>query len=474
MKILPFRGAARIAFMELRANLRSPRLLALAVLFALAVVGVSYGASQPQRDPFANQMAIYAHPGIRNESGVEHYLVVAFLADQYGVPRTSESVLLNEITYGVGPEPAIRIIGQAATNASGFVSFDIGTTEPSVNLSYEARAGTQTSQVTFSAVLRNQTFTMFLERSGFSTPFGSEFVAVLHILDVDGSPASSASIYLNDSLVDHPDGNGFLRFVIPPGSHVLRVSYRGQEVSNPVYVPPQQGPTFESGADAVLAGMAFTFLPLLLPIVAIAVSFDAIARERAQGSLELLLTKRVSREGIAAGKFAGALASVAIPVIAVLVAGMAIVTGVSGQAPTPVFAATTLLAGLFLVSVYILFMLILSTLAKSVATAMVFGVAIWLVFALLFASLTFVALVTFGAHPTDRGFYELLSVLLLADPNALYQMLVAASLPAAGAATGTVMPVGILAPGVLIAAALAWLIGLLLVSVFLFVHRVEP
>lgn len=474
MRDLPLLGAGRVALMELRAHLRSPRLIAIVVLLALVIVGVSYGASEPQKDTFANQVAIYAHPAIRNETGTEHYLVVVFLADQYGVPRTSESVSLNEITFGGGALPETKTIGQATSNSAGFASFDIGAGQPASNRSYEAVVGTQTSQVTFPAGLRNQTFTQLILSSGFSNPFGSEFVAALHVLDLDGTPATSAGVFLDGTAVGQPDSNGFLRVAIPPGDHAIRISYRGQEVSNSVYAPPQQNPTISNGADAVLAGMAFTFLPLLLPIMAIAVSFDAIARERAQGSLELLLTKRISRPGIIAGKFAGALISVAIPMIAVLLVGMAVVTAVSGEAPTPGFAVTTLLAGLFLVSVYTLLMLVLSSLAKSVATAMVFGVAVWLVFAMLFASLTFVALIVFGASPTDRGFYGLLGTALLVDPNALYQMLVGASLPAGWAAAGSVVPVGALAPGVLVVAALAWFIGLFLLATLLFVHKVEP
>src|SRR5207249_8389591 len=141
----------------------------------------------------------------------------------------------------------------------------------------------------------------------------------------------------------------------------------------------QTGPVYPNGAHLVLVLLA-ALLHLVVPIMSIAISFDAIARERAQGSLELLLARRVRREGILAGKFLGAFASVAIPTVGVLLGGIALVTALSGRSPTGGFAATTLGGVLFLIAVYVLLMLPFSTLATHVGPAVVFGLVTCLVF----------------------------------------------------------------------------------------------
>jgi ABC-type transport system involved in multi-copper enzyme maturation permease subunit len=327
--------------------------------------------------------------------------------------------------------------------------------------------------VYFGRDLVNQTFTFVQGQSGFSTPTSSQDIFYLHVLALDGTPATGAEVYLNDSLLGHPDANGYFRIDITRGEHTVRLAFRGQNETFPVHGFETGSPVFSSGADAVLVFLSVSLMPLLLPIVAIAVSFDAIARERVQGSLELLLSRRVRREGILVGKFLGAFLSIALPVIMVLFAGLGVVTLASGRAPALPLAVAFMLASLFLVTIYVLLMLIFSTLAKSVGTAVVFGVVVWLVFNVLFNFLAFLLLFSSGRNPTSRSFYETLSLIYLFDPNTLFQMLVSLALPSSGSSFFVIPSSGLLGPAPVIAAGVIWIAVLFLGAIFLFARKAE-
>lgn len=468
----PFVGTARVGWMEFRTHLRSPRLLVLVALFALLVFGASYGLSQSPGG-ISNQPFLVAHPAIRNESGVDHFLAIGWVADLRGAPRQGMTVSLYGFNLTSPSNQAPRLLQSADTNGTGFVVFDVGT--PSREIGYQLRIEPiGLNMVSFFPDLLNQTFTSFVSSSSFSSPFGSESVVTVHVMTLDGYPATGADIYLDDALQGYPDGNGFYGGSLPPGDHTLRIAYKGYEESYMTYGGPSSGPVYENGADAVLVGIVFTFMPLILPIVAIAVSFDAIARERAQGSLELLLARRVRREGILAGKFLGAFASIALPMVVVFLGGIAVLAAVSGRPPTPSFAATVIVASLFLVAVYVLLMLILSTLARSVGTAVVFGVVAWLFFNLFFAFVaTFLFLAT-GGSPASQGFYGALLTVFLLDPNLLYQMMVAAAVPVTSGSPGFgFVPTGYVSIAQLVIAAIVWIVVPWLLATWIFRRKAE-
>lgn len=471
----PFAGAARVGWTELSSHLRSPRLLVIALLFTLLIIGVSYGLAQPPQSPLGNQVQFYTHPAILNETGIVHFLGLAFVADADGVPMQGELVTLYEILYHPSSPPTTRLVGEAPTNASGFASFDLGTTFPLPQAGYDFKVENQglESQLSFSLDLWNRTFTDTIGQAGLSNPFGSRYVVYGHILSISGAPAFGADLYLDDVLAGHPDVYGYFRFEIPPGTHTLRISFQGQEESYPVANNPTSGPTYMNGADSVLISLASAVMPLFLPIVAIAVSFDAIARERAQGTLEMLLCRGVTRPGVLLGKFLGAFGALALPVVTVIFAGVATVALASGRTPTPMFALSFILASLFLAAFYILLMLLLSTLAKNVVTAVVSGVAVWISFYLLFSFLMLLLLTVTGVNPVMRSYHRTLALVSLLNPNDLFQMLVMLGFPLPLTGSVGTVQIGYLAPPLLVFAAAVWVLGLLGSAMWIFLRNAE-
>jgi ABC-type transport system involved in multi-copper enzyme maturation permease subunit len=472
-----FAGTARVGWMEFWSYLKSPRLLILVVLFALLVFGASYGLSQSPTSGLGSPTYIFAHPAIRNEIGADHYLVFAWVADIRGTPVAGMSLSVYRINVSVSGGENRQSLENVSTNSTGWVSVDVGATFPE-NATFVLESGlgggylTGTAYASFNQGLLNRTFT--LGAVGTSTepgPLGTETVFYTHIMTTDGYPAIGAEVSLNDTLAGRADSNGYFTMSLSPGEHTVRISYGGYEESYTVAGQTNTGPIYQNGADAVLLTVT-SYFGSLLPIVAIAVSFDAVARERAQGSLEILLAHRIRREGILIGKFLGAFASVALPITGVLLSGVGILAAVSGKAPTASFAAVVVLASLFLVAVYVLLMLLFSTLAKSVGTAVVFGVGVWLFFNLFFGFIAGFVLVSSGRSLLDPGAYGLLVTVQLFNPIAVFQMLVSLAIPSTGGYAGLV-PTGYVSTSSIVAAAMLWVVILLLLAIYVFRRKAE-
>jgi ABC-2 type transport system permease protein len=149
------------------------------------------------------------------------------------------------------------------------------------------------------------------------------------------------------------------------------------------------------GADEGLRGRTFllmftapgAFLPLSVlaaimgPLVGLVLGFDAVNRERAQGTLSKILSQPVRRDEVLMGKFLAGLATMAILLTALtgLIVGLALL--VAGLAPTAEELARLALWWL-LALVYLGFWLGLSILfsivLRSVATSALAGAAMWL------------------------------------------------------------------------------------------------
>ncbi len=481
----PFVGTARIGWMEFWTHLKSPRLIICVVLLALVMFGVAYGMTQRASPGPGTYTSINVYPAIRNESGTNHYLAVGWVADERGVPQSGISV---DIYLQDWRKPSFNgtgtLLTSLATNTSGFVSYDAGTTYPE-NVSYAMQYVRYGTTVMGSASFGSPQYPPWGPNATFQTgrfswgstsgPFGTETSYPFQVMTTDGLPATAADVYLDGNLTGHPDANGYFSRPLPAGNHWVNITYGGYVQSTPLQGTTTTGPEYTNGADAVLIGLVGSFMGLILPVMAIAVSLDAIARERAQGSLELLLVRRVRREGILAGKFLGAFTAIALPVIVVLLAGIAVVTSVSGRAPTTTFALAVFGASFFLIAVYVLLMLLFSSLAKSVGTAVVFGVVAWLFFNLIFSFITEFLLLSSGGFYFSSSFYTTLLTTYLFDPNTVFQLILGAAVPATGGGGlyGIVIPTGYLAVEVIALAAVLWIAVPFVLTIFVFRRKAE-
>jgi len=146
------------------------------------------------------------------------------------------------------------------------------------------------------------------------------------------------------------------------------------------------------------------FLSLFIPIIGIALGFDAVNSERTSGNLSRLLSQPLYRDSVINGKFLAGLVTLSILVVSIvtLVAGMGL--RMIGVPPTAeevlrlfVFMFISIVYGGFWLSLSVLF----SVLFNRTATSALASVALWI---FMFLFVTMVANVIAGAVvPVDQS-----------------------------------------------------------------------
>ena len=195
------------------------------------------------------------------------------------------------------------------------------------------------------------------------------------------------------------------------------------------------------------------FMSIFIPIIGIALGFDAVNSERTSGNLSRLLAQPIYRDDVINGKFLAGLFMIAILVISVvtLVAGLGLrMIGVPPEAEEILrlfmFILVSVLYGAFWMSLAILF----SVLFKKTSTSALASIAIWL-FLFLFMGLI-ANLIAGAVSPVNQdstvdqvaSYDYLYRMISRISPGTLYvESIQAMLLPILGTSSPTMMMIGI-------------------------------
>ncbi|MCX6008479.1 MAG: ABC transporter permease subunit [Chloroflexi bacterium] len=201
------------------------------------------------------------------------------------------------------------------------------------------------------------------------------------------------------------------------------------------------------------------FLSLFIPIVGIALGFDAINSERTSGNLSRILSQPLYRDSVVNGKFLAGLVTLAILVtsIVVLVAGMGL--RMIGVPPTAeeilrlfAFIIVSIIYGAFWMSLAVLF----SVLFGRIATSALASIALWI---FLFLFMSMIARAIAGAIvPIDQNSSlelvahndEIYRTISRISPSTLYgETVQVLLLPEMGNPSSTLMMISIYAAGMI-------------------------
>jgi ABC-2 type transport system permease protein len=192
-----------------------------------------------------------------------------------------------------------------------------------------------------------------------------------------------------------------------------------------------------------------SFLYLFIPVVGIALGFDAVNSERASGNLSRVLSQPLYRDSVINGKFLAGLATLSILVVSmvVLVGGLGLrMIGVPPTAEEVLrlfgFMIVIIIYGAFWMSLAILF----SVYLKRIATSALASIALWI---FLFLFLPMIARLIAGAVvPIDQNSSvdlvirndEIYRMISRISPSTLYSETVQVLLvPLMGSASSTLM-----------------------------------
>jgi ABC-2 type transport system permease protein len=194
------------------------------------------------------------------------------------------------------------------------------------------------------------------------------------------------------------------------------------------------------------------FMSIFIPIIGIALGFDAVNSERISGNLSRLLSQPIYRDDVINGKFLAGLVMLTILIISIvtLVAGLGLrMIGVPPEAEEILrlfmFVIVSVLYGAFWMSLAILF----STLFNKTATSALASIAIWIflfLFMTLIAGLIANAIIPITQNSTVDDvarFDTLFRMISRISPGTLYtESIQAILLPIMGSSSPTMMMIG--------------------------------
>jgi ABC-2 type transport system permease protein len=162
------------------------------------------------------------------------------------------------------------------------------------------------------------------------------------------------------------------------------------------------------------------FMSIFIPIIGIALGFDAVNSERTSGNLSRLLAQPIYRDDVINGKFLAGLAMITILIVSVvlIVAGLGLrLIGVPPEAEEILrlfmFVIVSILYGAFWMSLAVLF----SVLFKKTATSALASIAVW-IFLFLFMGII-ASLIAGAVYPVGQDS----TVAQVADYDSLYRMI---------------------------------------------------
>lgn len=226
------------------------------------------------------------------------------------------------------------------------------------------------------------------------------------------------------------------------------------------------------GALAVTIVSLSSLTIFLIPLIALLLAYDAVVGEVDRGTMALLLTYPVSRWEVMLGKFAGHVAILAIAtLIGYGIAGVAL-EAVNGEGDTDAWQAfasmigTSVLLGAAFVSIGYL----ISAAVRDRGTAGGIAIGVWLVFVLIYDMAILGILVADQGRILTAGRLNLLLMLNPADAYRLLNLTGFANVSRFSGMAGIASQAN-LAPSVLIATLVAWVLAPLGLATFLFARK---
>lgn len=467
LEMIPYsqylRGSRAVFRRELIGNLKSVRMIVITVLMALFIVGGALGLNSvgPQN---TTDLVMFGHPLL--PAGINGTREAAvFVSDAWGVPKANfEVALVDSADLPRGTQ--IQAL-TSRTDANGIARFTNLTGESYFagrvvgdrfqtigNVDFRAAYGQNISLASAMFDLAHRGTLEYVDLVAFSVP--------------TGLPLEGAEVSRNGTVIATLDAHGFAQIRLPSGFSQLILRSGSENVSYEAFVAEPQPDLLQGGPDGVMFVVAIVFVLIIAPIATIAIAHDAIARERAQGSIDLILSRPATRIGVLLGKFAGATTAVVIPLWGTLLVGAMAVSAFSGKSVTWSFMGVVLAAAALYVATFAALVLVFSTAAKTTGTAIMFGFLVWILFFLVWGLIVQLVLLASGLTPADRGYYELLAWAGLLNFNTLYQATVIQAYPAGGTNPFSFQGQSIIPDWGAPAAFIVWFVALLILALWAF------
>lgn len=227
-----------------------------------------------------------------------------------------------------------------------------------------------------------------------------------------------------------------------------------------------------AGALEVVVVSLSSLSILLLPLIALLISHDAVVGEMERGTMLLLLSYPIARWQVVLGKFVGQVAILALATLlgygaaAVALAAAGHEIGAAGAQAFALMVGSSVLLG----AAFVALGMLASTLVRDRGTAAGIAVGLWLLMVLIWDMALLGLLV---ADADGRITAGMVDTLLLLNPADAYRLFNLAGLPGLGELSGmaSLADDTRLTPSILVAALAAWVLVPLAAAAAVFARR---
>lgn len=323
-----------------------------------------------------------------------------------------------------------------ANNASVFISnFNTITTGPitiKTNIPFNYSSGPPRGIFVFNTAGEHIIPTTFVDVSdelivsftGIFSPSNSSMPGVAILVSCfNGTVPKGVSVYINDSFVGNPDSNGFLKVY---GTGAVKIKYMNS--TNTLVNIESQNLSISISAETLVMSLSSGLISFFVPIAAIIAGYDALAKEKVSGALDMIISRPIKRDTVYWGKILGSFIPIFIYflVISVIFPIFAMFYGISVSIYEIV---SILIAVSFLAFVFIILEGISGFFGKSVSTPLIWGIVIWIFFNMIFSVISLIIIFASGMNFVSMNAIKLSNLINLANPIDVAKYITYMSLP---------------------------------------------
>ena len=493
------RGVLPVAAKEWKTTFLSLRLVIVVVVLALAILGSTFTNTSGSPGTSGTPEFVTYNFEYSPDLNTSHLAFASFAAAPTGEHLSGKLVqLVNSTTRSPGGgfvKPSYNVLSTNSTDSAGWVRFtNLWSTFPNMTLGIaypdlkEPPYCCIDTHRQLSATAREEGWAIWQE---LSLAGSSEKIFSAVFLDTLGVPLSSSDVFILQVInasslprdfstysppggwtsqyrVGTTDSSGYYINPKPYGSGLFIVHMNKGGLNDTVVFGSLVPSTTPAGPDGALYSAGSFFIPLILPLLGQAVAYDAVAGEKSEGTLELLLSKPVSRYGVALGKMFGVFGSELAPVVAIILGSAGLIWIRTGQSPTASFLFGFLASAIFLSISYSLLFLVISALSRSLGIALLVSITFLLLFGFLWNIVTILIAGLVGPSGSIPWFQAIVATSLV-SPTEIFRQFLSYLAGGLTTASGTlyVPPSSWLAAG-----AIAWIVGPFTLFVWAMKYRV--
>ena len=182
---------------------------------------------------------------------------------------------------------------------------------------------------------------------------------------------------------------------------------------------------FVQNANGALQQLCF-FVFFVVSLAAIGVSVDSFHKERQANTLNILLSKPINRETIVIGKAVGLSLVVGIPALIAQILGLIFMIN-AGESPSTSGIIAFIVCGQIMIFTLVCFQLCFAIAARSGTDVVMYGLGMWLLFAVVWNLLIYAVSFALGIDVTadnfenDPRFQSIASHMGMLNPGYVYQ-----------------------------------------------------